>query len=146
MSTIIHVELDTLCFLILAVIAYQITRSVSKQMNRVLFRTLVYGIMFSLALDIIWVLTEGRIEEVRLDVYEDSGEAATSARVTWELRDGTPQTGSLTVSHWEGEADEESRKLWQEQAAEFTGSLVPIFYSADNPEKFIGYIEDSQKM
>ena len=61
MSTIIHVELDALCFLILAVIAYQITRSVSKQMNRVLFRTLVYGIMFSLALDIVWVLTEGRI-------------------------------------------------------------------------------------
>ena len=93
-----------------------------------------------------WVLTEGRIEEVRLDVYDDSGEAATSARVTWELSDGTPQTGSLTVSHWEGEADEESRKLWQEQAAEYTGSLVPIFYSANNPEKFIGYIEDSRKM
>ena len=61
MSTIIHVELDALCFLILAVIAYQITRSVSKQMNRVLFRTLIYGIMLSLALDITWVLTEGRI-------------------------------------------------------------------------------------
>ena len=61
MSTIIHVELDVLCFLILAVIAYQITRSVSKQMNRILFRMLIYGIMFSLALDIIWVLTEGRI-------------------------------------------------------------------------------------
>ncbi|MBO4470924.1 MAG: GGDEF domain-containing protein [Clostridia bacterium] len=61
MSTIIHVELDVLCFLILAVIGYQITRSVSKQMNRVLFRALIYGIMFSLALDIVWVLTEGRI-------------------------------------------------------------------------------------
>ena len=61
MSTIIHVELDVLCFLILAVIGYQITRSVSKQMNRVLFRTLIYGIKFSLALDIAWVLTEGRL-------------------------------------------------------------------------------------
>ena len=61
MSTIIHAELDVLCFLILAVIAYQITRSVSQQMNRVLFRTLIYGIMFSLALDIVWVLTEGRV-------------------------------------------------------------------------------------
>ena len=61
MSTIIHVELDALCFLILAVIAYQITRSVSQQMNRVLFRTLIYGIMFSLALDIVWVLIEGRV-------------------------------------------------------------------------------------
>ena len=61
MSTIIHVELDVLCFVILAVIGYQITRSVSKQMNRVLFRTLIYGIMFFLALDIIWVLTEGRM-------------------------------------------------------------------------------------
>ena len=60
MSTIIHVELDILCFLILAIIAFQITRSVSKQLNRVLFRTLVYGIMVSLALDIFWVLTEGR--------------------------------------------------------------------------------------
>ena len=59
MTTIIHVELDALCFLILAVIAYQITRSVSQQMNRVLFRALIYGIMFSLALDIVWVLTEG---------------------------------------------------------------------------------------
>ena len=28
MSTIIHVELDVLCFVILAVIGYQITRSV----------------------------------------------------------------------------------------------------------------------
>ena len=61
MSTIIHVELDVLCFLILAVIGYQITRSVSKQMNRVLFRTLIYGIKFSLALDIAWVLTEGHL-------------------------------------------------------------------------------------
>lgn len=61
MSTIIHLELDTLCFVILEVIAWQITRSVSKQLNRVLFRTLVYGIMFSLTLDIIWVLTEGVI-------------------------------------------------------------------------------------
>ena len=93
-----------------------------------------------------WVPVMAKIREVKLEVYDDSGEAATSARVTWELRDGTPQTGSLTVSHWEGEADEESRKLWQEQAAEFTGSLVPIFYSANNPEKFIGYIEDSRKM
>ena len=61
MSTIIHLELDTLCFVILEVIAWQITRSVSKQLNRVLFRTLVYGIMFSLTLDILWVLTEGVI-------------------------------------------------------------------------------------
>ena len=60
MAGIIHVELDVLCFLILAVIARQITNSVSQQLNRLLFRTLIYGIMFSLVLDIIWVLVEGK--------------------------------------------------------------------------------------
>lgn len=61
MSTIIHVELDALCFLILAVIGRQIRASVSQQLNRVLFRALVYGIMFSLALDIVWALIEGKM-------------------------------------------------------------------------------------
>ena len=53
MSVIIHVELDLLCFLVLAVIARQVRNSVSQQMNRLLFRTLVYGIMLTLALDIV---------------------------------------------------------------------------------------------
>lgn len=92
-----------------------------------------------------WVLTEGRIEEVRLNVYDDSGEAATSAHVTWVTGDGTPQTGELTVSNWECEADEESQKLWQEQAVEYTGRLVPIFYNPKNPQKYIGYLEDSRE-
>ena len=61
MSVIIHVELDALCFLILAVIGHQIRVSVSQQLNRVLFRTLVNGIMLALALDIIWVLIEGKM-------------------------------------------------------------------------------------
>ena len=61
MATIVHVELDALCFLILGVIAYQIATSVSQQMGRVVFRTLVYGIMLSLALDIVWVLVEGKV-------------------------------------------------------------------------------------
>ena len=60
MSTIIHVELDVLCFLILAVIRHQVRTSVSQQLNRVLFRLLADGIMVSLALDIIWVLIEGK--------------------------------------------------------------------------------------
>ena len=90
------------------------------------------------------MLTEGRIEEVRLNVYDDSGEAATSAHVTWVTGDGKPQTGELTVSHWEGEADEESQKLFEKQAAEYTGRLVPIFYNPKNPQKFIGYLEDSR--
>ena len=34
MSVIIHVELDLLCFLVLAVIARQVRNSVSQQMNR----------------------------------------------------------------------------------------------------------------
>lgn len=60
MPTIIHAELDALCFLILAVIARQITNSVSQQLNRVIFRTLVNGIMVSLALDVAWVVIEGK--------------------------------------------------------------------------------------
>ena len=60
MSTIIHVELDVLCFLILAVIRHQVRASVSQQLNRVLFRLLADGIMVSLTLDIIWVLIEGK--------------------------------------------------------------------------------------
>ena len=91
------------------------------------------------------MLTEGRIEEVRLNVYDDSGEAATSARVTWVTGDGTLQTGELTVSHWEGEADEESQKLFEEHKAEYTGRLVPIFYNPKNPQKYIGYLEDSRE-
>ena len=61
MSVIIHVELDLLCFLVLAVIARQVRNSVSQQMNRLLFRTLVYGIMLTLALDIVWIIIEGKI-------------------------------------------------------------------------------------
>lgn len=93
---------------------------------------------------VFWVPVMAKIREVKLDVYDDSGEAATSARVTWDTADGESRTGYLTVSHWEGEADEESQKLFREQADEYAGKLVPIFYNAKNPEKFIGYIEDAE--
>lgn len=60
MSTAIHIELDALCLLILCVIAYQSVHNVNQQMKRVLFRDMVYGISASLALDILWLLVEGR--------------------------------------------------------------------------------------
>ena len=89
-----------------------------------------------------WVPAMAKIREVKLEVYDDSGEAATSARVTWDTPEDEARTGFLTISHWEGEADEESQKLFREQADELTGRSVPIFYNPKNPEKYIGYIED----
>ena len=61
MITAIHVELNVLCLLILCVIAYQSHRSVNQQMRRVLFRTMVYGVISQLALDTLWRLVEGRV-------------------------------------------------------------------------------------
>ncbi len=61
MSTVIHIELDILFLLILSVIAIQINRSVSKQMNRILFRMMVYGIMITISLDVIWMVIDGAI-------------------------------------------------------------------------------------
>ena len=89
-----------------------------------------------------WTPVMGRIREVKLEIYEDSGEAATSAQTDFTTRDGGRRSVSLTVSHWEGEADEESKRTWQEQVTELTGKPVPIFYHPKHPEKFIGYIED----
>lgn len=60
MSLAIHIEIDVLFLLILCVIAWQISRSVSKEMNRILFRYVVFGNMFILILDILWMLIEGR--------------------------------------------------------------------------------------
>ena len=60
MATAIHIELDALFLLILCVITWQLSHSVSKQMNRILFRYVVYGDMTILFLDIIWMLVEGR--------------------------------------------------------------------------------------
>lgn len=88
-----------------------------------------------------WTPVLGRIREVKLDVYEEDGEAATSARVTFDA-DGTAHTVFLTIGHWEGEADEGTQEMYREQAEEYTGRLVPIFYRAKNPEQYIGYIED----
>ncbi len=60
MATAIHIEIDALFLLILCVITWQITHSVSQQMNRILFRYVVFGDMTILALDIIWMLVEGQ--------------------------------------------------------------------------------------
>lgn len=61
MATAIHIEIDALFLLILCVIAWQITHSVSKQMNRILFRYVVFGNMAILVLDILWMLVEGAV-------------------------------------------------------------------------------------
>ena len=60
MATAIHIEIDALCVLILCVIAIQCYRNVSQQLDRVLFRNMVCGIIVTLALDIAWLLVEGR--------------------------------------------------------------------------------------
>ena len=61
MTAAIHIEIDVLFLLILCVIAHQSVTNVSQQMGRVLFRYTVYGIIFSLALDTIWMLIDGRL-------------------------------------------------------------------------------------
>ncbi len=60
MITAIQIELDLLCLVMLYAIAHQSLANVNQQMNRVLFRTLVYGVMIQLALDVLWLLVEGR--------------------------------------------------------------------------------------
>ena len=59
MITAIQIELDLLCLVMLYAIAHQSLANVNQQMNRVLFRTLVYGVMNQLALDVLWLLVEG---------------------------------------------------------------------------------------
>ena len=60
MITVIQIELDLLCLVMLYAIAHQSLTNVNQQMNRVLFRTLVYGVMTQLTLDVLWLLVEGR--------------------------------------------------------------------------------------
>ena len=60
MITAIQIELDLLCLVMLYAIAHQSLANVNQQMNRVLFRTLVYGVMSQLTLDVLWLLVEGR--------------------------------------------------------------------------------------
>ena len=61
MSPAIHIELDALCLVLLCTIALQSRRSVNQEKDRILFRTTAYGIILLLALDILWVLIEGRV-------------------------------------------------------------------------------------
>lgn len=59
MGNAIHIELNTLFFLILVIIVYQSARNENQQMRRKLFRYTAYGIMSSLVLDILWLLIDG---------------------------------------------------------------------------------------
>ncbi len=61
MATAIHIEIDVLFLIILCVIAWQITKSVSKQTSRVLFRYAVYGIISILFADVLWMLLDGKL-------------------------------------------------------------------------------------
>lgn len=61
MTNAIHIELNALCLLMLYAIAHQSLANVNQQMNRVLFRSLVYGVITQLALDILWLLVEGHL-------------------------------------------------------------------------------------
>ena len=60
MTTAIHIELDLLCLVLLYAIAHQSLANVNQQMNRILFRTMVYGVMGQLILDVLWLLVEGQ--------------------------------------------------------------------------------------
>lgn len=60
MGTAIHIEIDALCLLVLCVIVWQSVRNVNQQMRKIRFRNTVYGIIAALALDIIWMLVDGR--------------------------------------------------------------------------------------
>ncbi len=60
MTTAIHIELNALCLLILGVIMRQSISNVNQQMRRVLFRSVVLGVIVQLGLDILWLLVEGR--------------------------------------------------------------------------------------
>lgn len=61
MENAIHIEIDALFLIILCIIAWQITTSVSKQTSRVLFRYVVYGDMAILSADILWMFLDGKI-------------------------------------------------------------------------------------
>lgn len=61
MQTAIHIEINVLCFIILAAIAHQSEANVNQQMKRVLFRYTIYGIMVSLLLDTVWIAIDGRM-------------------------------------------------------------------------------------
>ncbi len=61
MANAIHIELNTLFFLILVIIAYQSAKNENQQMRRKLFRYTAYGIMSSLALDNLWLLIDGKM-------------------------------------------------------------------------------------
>ena len=60
MITAIQIELDLLCLVLLYAIAHQSLKNINQQMNRVLFRCMVYGTIVQLALDVMWLLVEGR--------------------------------------------------------------------------------------
>ena len=61
MIAAIHIEINILFLLVLAIIFWQIHHSVSQQMSRVLFRYVVFGSIITLTLDTVWMLIDGQI-------------------------------------------------------------------------------------
>lgn len=61
MTTAIHIEFNTLCLLVLFFISYQSRHNVNQQMRRILFRTVMYGVIVQLVPDNLWLLVEGRL-------------------------------------------------------------------------------------
>lgn len=61
MTAAIHIEIDLLFLFILLTIAYQSVNNVNQQMNRVLLRNTIYGVIVAITLDAIWVLIDGHL-------------------------------------------------------------------------------------
>ena len=61
MAAVIHIEINLMCLFILFLIAHQSRRNVNQQMKNVLFRNVVYGLIFVLILDTLWIAIDGRM-------------------------------------------------------------------------------------
>ena len=61
MTVVIHIEINLMCLFILFLIAHQSRRNVNQQMKNVLFRNVVYGLIFVLLLDTLWISIDGRV-------------------------------------------------------------------------------------
>ena len=57
----IHVEIDVICMILLAAIAWQSLQDVNQEIRRVLFRWHVVGIFTDLLLDLVWILIDGKM-------------------------------------------------------------------------------------
>ena len=61
MTVVIHIEINLMCLFILFLIAHQSRRNINQQMKNVLFRNVVYGLIFVLLLDTLWISIDGRV-------------------------------------------------------------------------------------